>query len=46
MGAYWIFRLGISSNIDPLGIVMHGAKPAVRILHTIGPFISTETARV
>jgi hypothetical protein len=31
MGAYRIFRLGISSNIDPLGLFMHGAKPAVKI---------------
>jgi hypothetical protein len=30
MGAYGIFRLGISSNIDPLGRCMHGAKPAMK----------------
>jgi hypothetical protein len=32
MGAYWIFRLEISSIIDPLGIFnfMHGAKPGVK----------------
>jgi hypothetical protein len=30
MRAYRIFRLGISSDIDPLGRLMHGAKPAVK----------------
>jgi hypothetical protein len=30
MRAYWIFRLGISSNIDPLGRFMHGAKPVMK----------------
>jgi hypothetical protein len=28
--AHMIFRLGISSNIDPLGRFMHGEKPAVK----------------
>jgi hypothetical protein len=28
--AYRIFHLGISSNIDPLGRFMHGAKPALK----------------
>jgi hypothetical protein len=35
LGANRIFRLGISSNIDPLGRFMHGAKPGVKFPHTI-----------
>jgi hypothetical protein len=38
-----IFRLGISSNIDPLGRVMHGAKPAVKIFLHIHKVTTIDT---